>query len=127
MKRLSLDREIEITRFIEKQLDGADITSLRDLMFYLNKLPGICSPFYPGDWPLKRDAISEEEVARIESGKRILEVLIKEAPVIGFTRIGVAYDRDDETHHYKSYSVIFHLCGYHMNMKTKKNIKIQLI
>ena len=119
MKSLEQMRKEDPSRFVERQLDGADITSIEQVTRFLRKLPGVYSPFFPEKWANRpKGLLTEEEAAKLESGKRILETLVEEAAYIGFTRIQPHFSRNEENDNRgDSYGVHFHLCGYHMDMK----------
>ena len=113
MRNSAQQSKNDISRFIESQLHDADVKSIKDLIFYLDKLPDIYSPFYPEKWALRpSNMIPEEKAAKMESGKRLLEVLIKEAPSLDIPVVILpAFDYNDETHHYRSYTVGFNVYG----------------
>ena len=119
MKSLEQVRKEDPMQFVERQLDGADITSLEQITQFLSKLPGVYSPFFPEQWAKRpSDLLTENEAAKMESGRRILEVLIQEAPLIGFTRLQSNFDYNKEENAWgDGYRVHFNLCGYHTNMK----------
>ena len=110
-------RADDISRFIENQLKEADnIDSVEQVKSYLSKLdkqPGIYSPFFPEKWANRpADLLPQKRVNEIEAGKRVLEVLIKEAPALNIpVYLLPAFNYDEENHHYRSYVVGFNMCG----------------
>ncbi|MBR5389500.1 hypothetical protein IK146_03005 [Candidatus Saccharibacteria bacterium] len=117
MRNSDQQRTNDISRFIENQLrEARNVNSVEQVKCYLSKLdkqPGIYSPFFPEKWAKKpAELLPQKAVDRIEAGKRVLEVLIKEAPTLGIPVLLLpAFDYDDESHHYKSYEVGFNMCG----------------